>query len=90
MMFHQPLLTALALYLTLVSAQGDCQDYHTSCSASQYGVHECNCGGDGIVSYLSLFVTLCITLAISLDSSIPTTYLPTPHPPRNTSMTQTH
>lgn len=53
-MFRQSLLTAVAFYLTLVSAQGDCKYYHTSCSASQYGVHECSCGGDGIVSHLSL------------------------------------
>ena len=57
MMFRQSLLTAVAFYLTLASAQGDCKYYHTSCSASQHGVHECNCGGDGIVSHLSLLPT---------------------------------
>lgn len=80
-MFRQSLLTAVALYLTLVSAQGDCKYYHTSCSASQYGVHECNCGGDGIVSYHSFF-TFTYALTRSIERTIMTiqsqsfTYLP--------------
>ena len=57
MMFRQSILTAVAVYLTLVYAQGNCQYYHTSCSASDYGVHECNCGGDGIVSTMTLWLS---------------------------------